>query len=129
MAVRTCDHLKEDGVYCNSPALKGRNYCYFHLNIRGRRLNMARARALGPEQPLNVPFPEDMHAVQVTLFEVVSALAHKRIEERNLHGVHVLGEGHVQWLFGAEGAGTSHVEAASADIQVKVAVIAALQGR
>src|SRR5271165_3378205 len=51
------------------------------------------------------------------------------LEERNLHGVHVLGEGHVQWLFGAEGAGTSHVEAASADIKVKVAVIAALQGR
>src|SRR5271166_1286476 len=83
MAVRTCDHLKEDGVYCNSPALKGRNYCYFHLNIRGRRLNMARARALGPEQPLNVPFPEDMHAVQVTLFEVVSALAHKRIDTKH----------------------------------------------
>ena len=41
MELRTCDHLKEDGVYCNSPALRGRDYCYFHLNLRGRRLNRA----------------------------------------------------------------------------------------
>ena len=41
MEFRTCDHLKEDGVYCNSPALRGRDYCYFHLNLRGRRLNLS----------------------------------------------------------------------------------------
>ena len=45
MSFRTCDHLKEDGVYCNSPVLRGRNYCYFHLNVRGRRL--AQPVALG----------------------------------------------------------------------------------
>jgi hypothetical protein len=39
MELRTCDHLMEDGIYCQSPALRGRNYCYFHINIRVRRLN------------------------------------------------------------------------------------------
>src|ERR1019366_3786963 len=82
MEFRTCDHLKEDGVYCNSPALRGRNYCYFHINIRGRRLNMARARALGPDQPVNLPFPEDMHAVQVSLGEVINRLANNQIAPR-----------------------------------------------
>ena len=84
MSVRTCDHLKEDGVFCNSPALNGRNYRYFHLNLnlRGRRLNMARARALAADHPLDLPFPEDMHSVQVTLFEVVNALANKRIDHK-----------------------------------------------
>ncbi len=72
MSVRTCDHLKEDGFYCKSPALRGRDYCYFHLKLRGRRLNMARARALAADHPLDLPFPEDMHSVQVTLFEVVN---------------------------------------------------------
>jgi hypothetical protein len=38
MYCRTCDHLKEDGVCCDSPALRGRNYCFFRLNLRGRRL-------------------------------------------------------------------------------------------
>src|ERR1035441_6458684 len=82
MELRTCDHLKEDGIYCQSPALRGRDYCYFHLNLRGRRLNMARARALAADQPLDLPFPEDMHSVQVTLFEVVNALVNKRIDTK-----------------------------------------------
>ena len=47
MSFRTCDHLKEDGVYCDSAALSGKNFCYFHLNLRGRRLKMARALARG----------------------------------------------------------------------------------
>ena len=47
MSFRSCDHLKEDGVYRDSAALHGRNFCYFHLNVRGRRLNMARALARG----------------------------------------------------------------------------------
>ena len=82
MELRTCDHLKEDGIYCQSPALKGRDYCYFHLKLRGRRLNMARTRALAADQPLDLPFPEDMHSVQVTLFEVVNALVNKRIDTK-----------------------------------------------
>ena len=82
MELRTCDHLKEDGIYCQSPALRGRDYCYFHLNLRGRRLNMARTRALAADQPLDLPFPEDMHSVQVTLFEVVNALVNKRIDTK-----------------------------------------------
>jgi hypothetical protein len=82
METRTCDHLKEDGFYCKSPALRGRDYCYFHLKLRGRRLNMARARALAADQPLDLPFPEDMHSVQVTLFEVVNALVNKRIDHK-----------------------------------------------
>ena len=40
MDFRTCDHLKEDGVYCDSAALSGKNFCYFHLNVRGRRLRL-----------------------------------------------------------------------------------------
>jgi hypothetical protein len=47
MLFHTCDHLKEDGVYCDSAALHGRNFYYFHLNVRGHRLKMARALARG----------------------------------------------------------------------------------
>ena len=82
MSVRTCDHLKEDGVFCNSPALNGRNHCYFHLNLRGRRLKAARARRRGDNPPLNLPFPEDMHAVQLSLAEILWALAEHRIDHK-----------------------------------------------
>jgi hypothetical protein len=81
-SVRTCDHLREDGVFCNSPALRGRNYCYFHLNLRGRRLKAARSRSLGPSQAISLPFPEDMHAVQISLFEVISGLAANSLDTK-----------------------------------------------
>ena len=41
----------------NSPAINGRNYGYFHLNLRGRRLKTARARRHGDSPSLNLPFP------------------------------------------------------------------------
>ena len=82
MSVPVCHHLKEDGVYCNSAALKGRHYCYFHLNLRGRRLKAARARRRADNPPLNLPFPEDMHAVQVSLAEILWALAEQRIDHK-----------------------------------------------
>jgi len=83
MSVPICHHLKEDGVYCGSPALNGRNYCYFHLNLRGRRLKSARARRRGDNSSLNLPFPEDMHAVQVSLAEIMWAIAEHRIDHKD----------------------------------------------
>ena len=83
MSVPICHHLKEDGVYCGSPALKGRDYCYFHLNLRGRRLKSARARRRGDNPPLDLPFPEDMHAVQVSLAEILWAIAEHRIDRKD----------------------------------------------
>jgi hypothetical protein len=31
MSVKLCQHRKEDGIPCYSPALHGQGYCYFHL--------------------------------------------------------------------------------------------------
>jgi hypothetical protein len=33
--VRHCRHVKEDGIACGSPALRGQGYCYFHLRYKG----------------------------------------------------------------------------------------------
>jgi hypothetical protein len=55
MSFRTCDHVKEDGVSCDSAALSGKNFCYFHLNVRGRRLKMARALARGEACRIHLP--------------------------------------------------------------------------
>jgi hypothetical protein len=42
--VKLCQHVKDDGVLCGSPALKRRSCCYFHIELRRRRKRMARAR-------------------------------------------------------------------------------------
>ena len=52
MSFRTCDHLKQDGVYCNSPALRGKKLCYYHHRDHKRSQYAAgvvrRADVLGP---------------------------------------------------------------------------------
>ena len=46
MSVPTCTYLKSDGTVCNSPALRGKRLCYFHLDPDSRRLKAAWARAM-----------------------------------------------------------------------------------
>jgi hypothetical protein len=82
MSFATCDHLKEDGVYCDSPALRGQNFCYFHLDLRARRMQAAQARRRGETCRFHFPVLEDMHAVQASLTLVLDALADDRIEPK-----------------------------------------------
>ncbi len=46
MSVATCSYLKPDRAVCNSPALRGKRLCYFHLDPDSRRLKAAWARAI-----------------------------------------------------------------------------------
>jgi len=80
MSVRTCNHIRKNGRLCQSPALHGRNFCYFHLTNRARRQKAARALRCDAKVPLNLPFPEDIYSIQVSLHEVMVAIAEKRID-------------------------------------------------
>ena len=78
----TCTHIKEDGTYCGSPALVNRRYCYFHLNLRGRRLRRARALRDQVNYRLDLPPLEDLASAQVALSEVVQALGSGQLDQR-----------------------------------------------
>src|SRR5215472_5955329 len=82
MQYPTCRHVKEDGIYCGSPALQSHKYCHYHLKSRGRRLR--RARALRDQVPyrLDLPALEDLAAVQVALSEIVQALGAGQLDHR-----------------------------------------------
>ena len=82
MPYRTCDHLKEDGVYCSSPALRNQRYCYFHLNARARRVQAAQARLHGDPHRFQLPLLDNMHAVQAGIQQVADALADDCINNR-----------------------------------------------
>jgi hypothetical protein len=82
MSVPHCRHLKEDGAFCQMPALRERNYCFFHLRERGRRLRMAQEAARQRSSPLVLPPLEDMTAVNAGLTLVAVALAFRRIDQR-----------------------------------------------
>ena len=80
--VRTCDHMREDGTFCGSPAMRHRKYCYYHLRHRARRLAMARAAARREVWMLDVPSLDDLASVQSALTQVLQALAAHLLEPR-----------------------------------------------
>ena len=78
----TCTHIKEDGTYCGSPALVNRRYCYFHLNLRGRRLRRAQARRHSRPYRLQLPALENLHAIQVAIGEILEAMAEGHLDPK-----------------------------------------------
>src|SRR5664279_4013890 len=75
MSCESCRHVKEDGAYCGSPALRDHKYCYYHLTQRGRRLR--RARALRDNQPyrLEIQSLDNPYAIRNAISEIAQALA------------------------------------------------------
>jgi hypothetical protein len=82
MQYETCRHIKEDGSYCGSPALRDHKYCYYHLMERGRRLR--RARALRDNLPyrLEIQSLDNLYAVRAALTDIAQALAAGQLESR-----------------------------------------------
>lgn len=82
MSYRTCDHIKEDGVSCQSPALRGKKLCFYHHRDHQRQRYvewvLRRTDPLRPSRPV----PRTLFDVQVTLFEVMNALTDNRIHPR-----------------------------------------------
>jgi len=85
VVIKLCHHIRVNGKRCRGVATTGRDYCYFHLDDLGRRLKMARARARGQRWRLELPPLEDMYAVQVSLTQVIAAMADGHID-RGLGG-------------------------------------------
>jgi len=78
----TCSHIKEDGSFCGVAALSGRRYCYYHLNLRGRRLRRAQARRRAQPFRLQLPALENLHAIQVAIGEILDAMAEGQLEAK-----------------------------------------------
>jgi hypothetical protein len=72
--VRSCTHIKVNGIPCGSPALRGERFCYYHQRvIRGVR-TPPRAR-LHP-----IAIIEDPQSIQFALMEVINALMRDTID-------------------------------------------------
>jgi hypothetical protein len=70
----TCTHIKVTGVRCNSPTLRGEQFCYFHQNAhRGVRRP--------PQSRLHpIAMIEDEESIQYALMEVINALMRNTID-------------------------------------------------
>ena len=80
MELKTCHHSFDNGSFSKAPALRGRDYCCYHLNHRGRLMRIARERAQNERLFLALPPLENMHAVQSALSQVLEAVAADMID-------------------------------------------------
>jgi len=60
MSVNHCRDIKEDGVFCQTPALHRRDYCHFHLRALGRRMRMAGERERREPHRLILPLLDSL---------------------------------------------------------------------
>ncbi len=78
-----CEHVKANGHFCGSPAMRGRNYCFFHLSHIGQRLRLERYAAHGLQSPpIELPLLEDAASIQLALMQVTEALLHGTLDPK-----------------------------------------------
>src|SRR5271155_1879545 len=74
--IRSCTHIKVNGVRCGSPALRDEVFCYFHQRmIRGVRTP--------PKSRLHpIALIENEEGIQASLMEIINALVRNTIDFR-----------------------------------------------
>ena len=78
--VRSCQHIKSDGIRCGSPALRDRRYCYYHNKTR--EYEIARRRGRRSEMRVTIPDLENPNAIQGALGEVIRLMLTDQIDVR-----------------------------------------------
>src|SRR5208283_4349526 len=77
--MRHCEYAKPNGEFCGSPALRGRDYCYWHLTCVARRLRAEKQEATQDSAPLVLPPLEDANSIQLAVMMVMDAMLRNRI--------------------------------------------------
>lgn len=70
-----CRHIKSSGGRCKSPALHGRNFCFFHDRLHSDAL----AAKFGP---LRLPVSEDFSSILLALNRIANAIIDSRIDAK-----------------------------------------------
>jgi len=73
----TCRHVMPSGLSCQSPAIRGSAFCYFH----GRRIP-SQAKSPSTEHRVELPTTLDQNGIPHALHSVLQGLADGRISAR-----------------------------------------------
>jgi hypothetical protein len=82
-----CQHVKDDGFRCGSPALRGKKRCYFHERQRKtfpHRRPYRTTQFCRPEDFFNVQTPDD---VMVALNQVMNALLRHQLSPKEARAI------------------------------------------
>jgi hypothetical protein len=76
-----CRHIMPSGSRCQSTALSGTYFCYFHTRLH----NKVNDRAAKFEESVRIPVLENRAAIQLALSQVLNAFGSKIIDSRQAH--------------------------------------------
>jgi hypothetical protein len=101
MSTQSCTHIKVSGVRCDSPAMRGEQFCYFHQNAhRGVRRP--------PQSRLHpIALIEDEESIQYALMEVINALMRNTIDYKRanliIRALHIAAKNASRVRYGFQG--------------------------
>jgi len=81
LAAPRCRHIKVNGTQCGSPALRNKNFCFYHQQDRPLKVE---CYSEGPYAAGEIALPlfEDAHSVQTVIRQVVQMVLQKRLERK-----------------------------------------------
>lgn len=77
---KVCEHIKDDGVRCGSPALRGKEFCYYHFRIYETPF-------LPGEQDYRPPVLDSQHGIQLMLNHALHAYMLRTINHREMANI------------------------------------------
>src|SRR5271169_2378056 len=81
LAAPRCRHIKVNGTQCGSPALRHRNFCFYHQQDRPLKVPCYYEQEY-PLGEITLPLFEDAHSIQSILCQVVQMVMQKRLERK-----------------------------------------------
>jgi hypothetical protein len=76
-----CRHIKVNGTQCGSPALRNKNFCFYHHKDRPVPVECYSDIEYATGE-INLPFFEDAHSIQAVIRQVVQMVLQKRLERK-----------------------------------------------
>lgn len=80
---RRCRHVKTNGTQCGSPALKGKELCFYHEQNQPREIELYTDGERYSDGSMVLPVFEDAHAIQTVIRQVVQLMLARRIERKD----------------------------------------------
>ena len=81
--VARCQHIRSNGTQCGSPALKSRQFCYYHHQSRPEPVELYIDGDRYSDGQIIMPLFEDAHSIQVVLRQVTQLLLQRRIDRKD----------------------------------------------
>jgi hypothetical protein len=81
--IRRCRHIKTNGTQCGSPALKGKELCFYHEQNQTVPAELYDSGDRYCDSQIMLPPFEDAHSIQMVLRHIVQLMLQRRIDRKD----------------------------------------------